>query len=74
MSKVIQVKISRTDVENGIKSYINKRITEVCRKTGVDQQIAFEINEAVVEVLSMDYEERIKILEEKIRVLEAKLK
>ena len=74
MTKVIQIKIGRTDVENAIKNYINKRVTETCKKQGVDQQIAFEINEAVVEVLSMDYEERIKVLEEKIRALEARLK
>ena len=66
MGKSIQIRISKEDIDVAVKKYINSRIEQVCRKQGVDEQIALEISQAVVEVRVIDYEERIKKLEEKI--------
>jgi hypothetical protein len=66
MGKSIQIRISKEEIDAAVKKYINGRIEQVCKKQGVDEQIALEINQAVIEVRVIDYEERIKKLEEKV--------
>jgi hypothetical protein len=63
--KTIQVRISKEEVDEAVKKYINTRIEQVCKKPGVDAQIAFEVDQAIIEVRVVDYEERIRRLEEK---------
>lgn len=63
--KTIQVRITKEEVDEAVKKYINSRIEQVCKKQGVDAQIAFEVDQAVIEVRVIDYEERIKKLEER---------
>jgi primosomal protein N'' len=71
MSKVIQVKISRTEMEKIVKKYINERVIEICKKQKIDDQIFFEVEQAVVEVKVPNYEERLAAIEfalEKLKV------
>jgi hypothetical protein len=63
MAKVIQIKISRQEIETAVKSYINRKIDEICKKQKVAGQISFEIEQATVEVKVPDYEERIGAIE-----------
>jgi predicted methyltransferase MtxX (methanogen marker protein 4) len=62
----MQIKISRDDISAAIKSYINRRIEAICERQRVDSQIAIEVDQTVIEVRSVDFEDRIRKLEEKV--------
>jgi len=62
----MQIKISRDDISAAIRSYINRRIEAICERQRVDSQIAIEVDQAVIEVRSVDFEDRIRKLEEKV--------
>ena len=66
MGKTIQIRFSKEDIEEAVKKYINMRIKQVCDQQGVDGEIAFEVEQSVVEVRLVGYDERIKKLEEKV--------
>jgi hypothetical protein len=65
MTKTIQIRITKEDIDLAVKNFINKRITDICGQK-IDDQIAIEVDEAIVEVRSLDYENRIKKLEEAV--------
>lgn len=66
MTRTVQIRISKEEIDAIIKNFIYKRVSEIIKKQKIDRQIAIEIDQATIEVLSIDYEERIRRLEEKV--------
>lgn len=66
MARTIQIRITKEELDLAIRNFIYKRVSEICRKQKIDTQIAIEVEQAVIEVRSIDYGERIKRLEKKL--------
>jgi len=66
MTKTIQFRVSKEEIDDSVKKHINRRIQEICKEQKVDDQIRFEIDQAVIEVRVVNYEERIKMLEDAV--------
>ena len=74
MAKVIQIKISKVEIDNAIKNFLYKKIDEACKKQKVVEQINFEIEQAIIEVNIPEHEARIAFLESELLALKNKLK
>jgi len=66
MSKSIQLMVSKQEIDDCVKKYINRKIQDICKKQGTDAQIEFEVDQAVIEVKLPNYEDRIKKLEDAV--------
>lgn len=72
MGKSIQIRIEKEFIEDSVKNHINKRVAEICKKQLVDDQIALEVSEAIIEVRVkegdhlQELENRVKELEQRI--------
>jgi hypothetical protein len=74
MAKVIQIKVSRKEIDDAVKAFIQKKIDEACKKQKVVDQINFEIEQAVIEVNVPEHESRIAFLESELLELKKKLR
>ena len=63
MSKVLQVKVSREELMQQVNLYIQRKVSDACKKQRIDEQIAEEVDQATIEVTVPAYEERISQLE-----------
>lgn len=69
MSKAIQIKIRKEDIELAVKKAVDAKIREVFKKQNVDGQIAFEVEQAIIEVNLPEVNARLDALETLIKML-----
>jgi hypothetical protein len=74
MSKVIQIKISKEDVNKAIRDFLQKKIEEACKKQKVVEQINFEIEQALIQVNIPEHESRISFIESELLELKKRLR
>jgi len=67
LSKVILLKIKKEELDKAIESFINKRISEICKKQKVDAQIQYEVDQAVIEVSAPEYDTRLLKIEKYLK-------
>lgn len=73
LSKSIQIRVEKEYIDQAVKTYINKRIAEICKKQGVDDQIALEVSEAIIEVRIKEGEHLLR-LENRVNEIEQKFR
>jgi hypothetical protein len=63
MAKVLQIKISKDEVIDAVRRYIEHKVAETCKKQKINEQIEEEVEQATIEVSVPDYDLRLKALE-----------
>jgi len=74
MTKSLQVRVSKEQIDSAVKNYINKRIKEICKQQKIDEQVFIEVEEAIIEVRIRGYDEKIKDIEERLQGVEGSKK